>query len=134
MKSALMVALPDAQVFRNEARPQDASTAPVVILNDGDPGDPESTLGVRVWSFQHQTEVEIILQSHDNDTRDAEIDDISTAIATAILADTTIGGTVNYAQASAPTVDHEQADAGAEPHVSALIFVELWYDSASPAG
>lgn len=130
----IATALPTVQVYRNQALPVELVTQPVAILRDGDPGVPEQTLSVVVYSFVHQAELELLVQDEGDDNRDQEIDDMASNIATAIAADPTLGGTVIYAKPGAPVPDHEQTETGAEPIASAFMTIELWYDSASPTG
>ena len=47
-----------AAVRRNEALPQTVPAGGLVILRDGDPGEPDVTLDLRTEFYSHRAEVE----------------------------------------------------------------------------
>ena len=137
LETAVAAAVTPTSVVRNEPRPQEVgafSGAALVIMRDGDPGLPEQTLGVVTYSWQHQVELEILVQRQNNLDRANVIDDLTNAIGVALDADTMLSGAVDHARPGGVLVDHDQEEAGTVPYGTGLMIVELWYETTLPTG
>jgi hypothetical protein len=55
---ARLQAIPVATIRRNEALPQAVPAGGLVILRDGDPGEPDVTLNPRTEFYSHRAEIE----------------------------------------------------------------------------
>ena len=51
-----------ASVLRDEVLPERIPPAGLIILRDGQPGEPEVTLSPLRYHFQHRAELEVIVQ------------------------------------------------------------------------
>lgn len=86
---------------RNTVIPLRVPARGLIILRDGDPGQPEVTLSPLTYHYEHAAEIEIYAQAG-KDEIDAALDATRTAIGAAILADRTLGGTCDWVEPSAP--------------------------------
>ena len=95
---ARLSALP-ATALRGEVLPERVPTAGLLILRDGEPGEPEVTLSPLVYHYRHRAEIEAIVQGAN---RDADFDDLCASIGALIAADRTLGGLCDWIEAEAP--------------------------------
>ncbi len=137
LTTVIRTAVDPVTVLRNEPRPQEVAGYPrqaLLIVGDGDPGIAEQTLGVKSYFWTHSVELEIIVQRGDSDLRAEEIDDLASSIGSAVTADTTLGGTVQYVRPGGVLPTHDQDDAGTVPYGVGLMLIELWYETDTPTG
>ncbi|SLN77664.1 hypothetical protein ROA7023_04468 [Roseisalinus antarcticus] len=71
----------------------------LLILRDGEPGEPEVTLSPLRYRYQHRAEIEAVVQGAD---RDVAFDTLTGSIGTALAADRTLGGLCDWVEAEAP--------------------------------
>jgi hypothetical protein len=72
---ASLETIPDAIVERNSALPEKIPAGGLIILRDGDPGEPEQALGgFGSTYYQHAIETEVYLEEGDAAARDAAFD------------------------------------------------------------
>jgi hypothetical protein len=64
----------DATVLRNEALPERIPDGGLIILRDGDPGEPETLLSPLSYYWQHRALVEAVVQKGDQAARDLALD------------------------------------------------------------
>jgi len=88
-----------AATLRGEVLPERVPTDGLLILRDGEPGEPEITLSPLRYHYQHRVEVEAVVQGAD---RDATFDALCASIGVAIAADRTLGGFCDWVEAEAP--------------------------------
>jgi hypothetical protein len=129
---ALLETLPDAAVERNSVLPEKVPDGGLIILRDGDPGEPEQALGgFGNAYYQHTVEVEVYVEEGDAAARDAAFDDLLQQIGAALEADPTLGGL-----AFGLTFGRPEAAIEAVPGASALktgtISVMLDYEAETP--
>ncbi len=62
LKTVLVAACPGADVKRNADVPTDVGPGGLVILRDGDPGEPEVTLSPPSYAYEHRAVVEIVIE------------------------------------------------------------------------
>jgi hypothetical protein len=84
--TALLETVPNTVVERNSALPEKIPDGGLIILRDGDPGEPEQSLGgFGSTYYQHAVEVEIYLEEGDAAARDAAFDDLLQQVAVSAL-------------------------------------------------
>lgn len=121
-----------AEVARNAVLPSRVPTAGAIILRDGDPGDPETSLSPLAYHYEHVAAVEVIVTGSDA-TRDTIFDALVQAVGAAITADRSLGGLCDWVDATAPA-PLDLAIEGAAPMKAATIPVALFYVTGSPVG
>ena len=125
----LLKTLP-ATALRGEVLPERVPAAGLLILRDGEPGEPEVTLSPRAYHYQHRAEIEAVVQGADIDTA---FDTLCASIDTMLAADRTLGGLCDWVEAEAPRpVDLPME--GAASLKAAVIPVVLHYSTADPLG
>lgn len=118
-----------ALVLRDEVLPERIPAAGLIILRDGQPGEPEVTLSPLRYHYQHRAELEVVVQAGTG--RASALDDLITAIGAAIEADPTLGGLCDWVDPEAPaSVDLPVA--GAAALKAAAITVVLHYTTIGP--
>ena len=80
-----------ASVKRNEALPQSVSAGGLVILRDGDPGEPDVTLNPVHLFYSHCTEIKAFVPQLPSDGGEARLDVLLGDIGTALTADRSLG-------------------------------------------
>ena len=137
-----------ALTLRDEVLPERIPAAGLIILRDGQPGEPEVTLSpLRYhyqhraeleaevtlsplrYHYQHRAELEVVVQA--GTSRASAFDDLIVAIGTALEAERTLGGLCDWVEPEAPaTVDLPVE--GAAALKAALITVVLHYTTTGP--
>ena len=88
----LLGTVPDAVVERNSALPEKVPGGGLIIVRDGDPGDPEQALGgFGNAYYQHAVEIEVYVEEGDAAGRDAAFDGLLQQIGAALEIDPTLG-------------------------------------------
>lgn len=124
---ARLSALP-ATALRGEVLPERVPAAGLMILRDGEPGEPEVTLSPLRYHYQHRAEIEAVVQGADRDTAFAAL---CASIGTLIVVDRTLGGLCDWIEAEAPRPVDLPVD-GAASLKAAVITVILHYSTADP--
>ena len=120
-----------ASVLRDEVLPERIPPAGLIILRDGQPGEPEVTLSPLRYHFQHRAELEVIIQSAND--RATAFDTLIAAIGTALAADRTLGGLCDWIEAEAPASVDLPVE-GAVSLKAAIVTVVLHFPTADPLG
>ena len=124
---ARLSALP-ASALRGEVLPERIPAAGLLILRDGEPGEPEVTLSPLRYHYEHRAETEVVVQGT---TRDSTFDTLCASIGTALAADRTLGGLCDWIEAEAPRPVDLPVE-GAASLKAAVIPVVLHYSTADP--
>jgi hypothetical protein len=124
---ARLSALP-ATALRGDVLPERVPTAGLLILRDGEPGEPEVTLSPLRYHYQHRAEIEAVVQGA---TRDTGFDTLCASVGAAIAADRTLGGLCDWIEAEAPR-PVDLAVEGAASLKAAVITVVLHYTATDP--
>jgi hypothetical protein len=119
-----------ATALRGEVLPERVPAAGLLILRDGEPGDPEVTLSPLRYHYQHRAEIEAVVQGTE---RDAAFDTLTASVGTALAADRTLGGLCDWVEAEAPR-PVDLAVEGAANLKAAVIPVVLHYSTDDPLG
>ena len=129
---ALLETVPGAVVERNSVLPEKVPAGGLIILRDGDPGEPEQALGgFGNAYYQHAVEIEVYVEEGDAAVRDAAFDDLLQQIGAALEADPTLGGLAFGLTYGRPETSIE-AVAGAPAIKSATLTVTVDYETAAP--
>jgi hypothetical protein len=124
-------ALPvNAVLERNATLPMRLPESGVIILRDGDPGEPEVTLSPLAYHYQHRAEIDILVD-RPPPAADAAFDTLKRQIGAALDADRTLGGLCDWVEGLAPA-PLALAVEGAESMKAATITVLLHYSAADP--
>ena len=85
---ALLETVPGATVQRNSVLPEKIPGGGLIILRDGDPGEPEQALGgFGNAYYQHAVEIEVYVEEGDAAARDAAFDALLQQIGVALPCD-----------------------------------------------
>lgn len=117
-------------VLRGDVLPERVPAVGLLILRDGDPGEPELTLSPLTYHYQHRAEIEVVVQGAG---RDAAFDMLCASIGAAIAGDRTLGGLCDWMEAEAPQPADLPVE-GAASLKAAVIPVVLHYSTADPLG
>jgi hypothetical protein len=128
----LLETIPDAVVERNSVLPEKVPDGGLIILRDGDPGEPEQALGGFANAYyQHGVEIEVYVEEGAAAARDTAFDDLLRHIGVALDADPTLGGMAFGMTYGRPEISIE-AVTGAPAIKSATLIVTIEYETASP--
>jgi hypothetical protein len=101
----------------------------LLILRDGEPGEPEVTLSPLRYYYQHRAEIEAVVQGTND--RDAAFDTLCASIGLVITDDRTLDGLCDWVEAEAPQPVDLPVE-GAAGLKAAVIPVVLHYSTADP--
>lgn len=130
---ALLQTITDATILRNEALPERIPDGGLIILRDGDPGEPETLLSPLSYYWQHRALVDVVVQKGDQAARDLALDGLYRMIALAIANDRTLGGLCDRVTPQAPD-SNVLAVEGSPQIKGAIIPIELIYVTTDPLG
>ena len=119
-----------ARALRGDVLPERIPTEGLLILRDGEPGEPEVTLSPLAYHYQHRAEIEAVVQGPD---RDADFDTLTASIGAALTEDRTLGGLCDWVEAEAPQPVDLPVDGGTSLK-AALITIVLQYSTQDPLG
>ena len=86
-------------MVRGEVLPERVPAAGLLILRDGDPGEPAVTLSPLRYHYQHRAEIEAVVQAGTG--RDAAFDTLTAGVGILVSADRTLGGLCDWVEAEA---------------------------------
>jgi len=105
IKSLLSSALPNADVRRNLAKPERIPPGGLVVIRDGDPGEPEVMLSPLVYVYSHRISIELAAYETSSQSPEQVLDEMLGAIGVAVSGDRTLGGLCDFIEAQAPSTD-----------------------------
>ena len=117
-----------AAALRGDVLPERVPADGLLILRDGEPGEPEVTLSPLAYHYQHRAEIEAVVQGAD---RDAAFDTLTASISSALAADRTLGGLCDWVEPEAPASVDLPVE-GAAALKAAIITVVLHYTTTGP--
>jgi hypothetical protein len=118
-----------AQTLRDEVLPERIPAAGLIILRDGQPGEPEVTISPLRYHYQHRAELEVVVQASNG--RATAFDRLIAAIGTALETDRTLGGLCDWVEPEAPASVDLPIE-GAAALKAAVITVVLHYTTTGP--
>ena len=119
-----------AKALRGDVLPERVPADGLLILRDGEPGEPEVTLSPPAYHYEHRAEIEAVVQGDD---RDELFDNLCASVGTALATDRTLGGLCDWVEAEAPRPVDLPVE-GAASLKAAVILVVLHYSTADPLG
>jgi hypothetical protein len=129
---ALLETVPDAAVQRNDVLPEKVPGGGLIIVRDGDPGEPDQALGgFGNAYYQHAVEVEVYVEEGDAAARDVAFDALLQQIGVALETDPTLGGLAFGLTYGRPEPSIEPI-AGAPAIKSATLSVTIDYETDAP--
>ena len=129
---ARLEAVPGATVKRETPLPETVPACGLIILRDGDPGEPEMLISPPTYLWQHKAEIEVIVSSGAGNANTA-LDDLLVALGQALDTDRSLGGRADWLDWGAPKT-HDLAIDGAASLKGAIVPVTIHYASATPLG
>jgi len=126
----LLHTVPHVPLLRGEVMPERVPPAGMMILRDGDPGEPGVTLSPLMYHYQHRAEIEAVVQG---EGRNTTFDALCVSIGAVIAADRTLGGRCDWIEPEAPRPIDLPVE-GAASFKAAVIPVILHYSTADPLG
>jgi hypothetical protein len=131
VKALVAAALPGAEVKRNLAKPERIPPGGLVVIRDGDPGEPDVTLSPVSYLYTHRIPVEIAAFESATLTREEVVDEMLAAIGAAIIANRRLGGLVDWIEAEAPTSEDIETT-GSQAGRFADVVIVATYATAHP--
>ena len=129
---ARLETVPDATVKREASLPEMVPAGGLIILRDGDPGDPEVLLSPPAYLWQHQAEIEVIVSGGPSEANSA-LDGLLMAVGLALAGDRSLGGLADWLDWGGPKT-HDLAIDGAAGLKGAVVPVTIHYASDNPLG
>lgn len=120
--------IPHVPVLRGEISPERIAPSGLLILRDGEPGEPEVTLSPLTYHYRHMAEIEAFVQVAD---RDFAFDALCASIGGALASDRTLGGLCDWMEAQAPQPVDLPVE-GAAGVRAAVVKVTLYYATRDP--
>lgn len=109
--TTIAAALPGVKVERNADKPERIPLNGLVVIRDGEAGEPEEvTLSPLTYFYAHRVGVEIAVLADASASREQRLDAILGAIGAAVAANRTLGGLVDFVEVTAPFTDDLEAD------------------------
>ena len=118
-----------ALTLRDEVLPERIPAAGLIILRDGQPGEPEVTLSPLRYHYQHRAELEVVVQAPNG--RATAFDSLIASIGAALEADRTLGGLCDWVEPEAPASVDLPVE-GAAALKAAVIMINLHYTTTGP--
>jgi hypothetical protein len=120
-----------AKVRRNEVLPEKVPASGLVILRDGDPGEPDVTLNPRTEFYAHRVEFEVYVPTNPAGGGEAALDALLKLIGMALRIDPSLGGLAENLTPSAPETGALGIE-GAAPVLTARLIVTVEYLVSDP--
>jgi hypothetical protein len=105
IKALLSLALPNADVRRNLAKPERIPPGGLVVIRDGDPGEPEVMLSPLVYVYSHRIPIELAAYETSSQSPEQVLDEMLGAIGVAVSGDRTLSGLCDFIETQAPSTD-----------------------------
>jgi hypothetical protein len=131
VKTLVAASLPGAEVKRNLAKAERIPPGGLVVIRDGDPGEPEVTLSPLSYLYSHRIPLEIAAYESATLTRERALDAMLAAIGTEVKANRTLGGLCDWIEAEAPVTNDIEAQ-GALPGRFADLAILAVYATTDP--
>ena len=118
-------------VLRNEPLPTKIPASGLLILRDGDAGEPEITLSPTRYHYAHVAELEVLVQKPKPDERDAALDALLVTLGDVLSINTTLSGAVDFMSIGSPEFLTETVE-GAPAIKAAVVPITLEYTTLNP--
>lgn len=131
VRSLVAAALPLAGVRRNLDKPERIPSGGLVIVRDGDPGEPEVLLSPLSYTYSHRVVLELAAYASDPLTREQVLDAMLAAIGAAVITDRTLGGLCLFLDTEAPSSDNLETLGAASARWAEAVIVAT-YTTSNP--
>lgn len=121
------------KVLRNEVLPEKVPVGGLLILRDGDPGEPETLLSPLSYYWQHIASLEVLVQAGEAVERDQIMDSLFQNIVATLATDQTLGGLCDRVTPHAADTSSVAIE-GASNVKAAIVPIELIYTTTSQLG
>lgn len=123
-------ALEHLVVLRNATLPVKIPNKGLVVLRDGNVGEPQILLSPVCYVFYHRAEIEVLIQQAEDADNDRRLDLILEHIGKIIMIDPTLSGLIDHMHAEAPEFIEQPVDGGLTIK-GAIVPIVLEYVSTS---
>ena len=120
-----------ARVRRNEVLPERVPAEGLIIVRDGEPGEPDVTLNPRTEFYAHRVEIEAYVTRDATGGGEAALDALLGAVGAALRIDPSLDGLAENLTPSAPETG-ALAIEGAAPVLTARLAVTVEYLVSDP--
>ena len=120
-----------ATALHDEVLPERIPSAGLIILRDGQPGEPEVTLSPLRYHYQHRAELVVIVQAPEN--RATAFDILIASTGAVLTVDRSLGGLCDLVEPEAPASVDLPVE-GAVALKAAVVAVILHYSTSNPLG
>ena len=120
-----------ATVRRNEVLPEKVPAAGLVILRDGDPGEPDVTLNPRTAFYSHRVELELFVMQPTASGGETLLDALIADVHAALAPDPSLGGLAENLVVTAPETGVLAVE-GAAPILTARLTIIVDYLVSDP--
>ncbi|TGD61981.1 acyl-CoA transferase [Tabrizicola sp. WMC-M-20] len=118
-----------ALVLRDEVLPERIPAPGLIILRDGQPGEPDVTLSPLRYHYQHRVELEVVVRASTD--RTSTFDTLIGSIGAALEADRTLGSLCDWVEPEAPASVDLPVE-GAAALKAGVITIVLHYTTTDP--
>jgi hypothetical protein len=127
-------ALDDVEIVRNIDSPAKIPENGLIVIRDGNPGEPDQVLGGFTNTYYaHTIEIEVYAQGEPDSVRDALFDSLLAALGTALETDKTFGGAIDGMMYGLPDTATESAEGG-QGIKQGTVLLTAEYSAPSPLG
>ncbi len=119
-------------VERNAEVPKKIPADGLLILHDGDAGEPDVVMSPTTYEYEHRAELDCVVQKGTPAARDTAFDTLMALVSTAINADTTLGDAVQLVRYEAPDMEQLGDLEGADDLKAATVPIILYYSTTDP--
>lgn len=126
-----VAALPAADVSRNRPKATEVGPGGLVVIHDGDPGEPEIYLSPLSYTWSRRVVIDVAAFESPTQTREQVLAGIFAAIRVRIEADRTLGGLCEWIEPEAPVTNDAQTQ-GTEAIRWAQFGLVCVYTTSSP--
>lgn len=104
--------LTEVEVKRNEMLPLKIPDGGLVVLRDGNIGEPTILLSPPCFLYQHRAEIEVVVQQTSAADNDAQLDRILEKIGQLIMDNVTLSGLIDHMHAAPPEFIEQSVEGG----------------------
>jgi len=127
----ILATIDGPKIQRGGTLPERVPQGGIIILRDGDPGEPEILLSPPEYIYEHLAEAEVVVDAATPQVRDSLLDGLLAAIGAAIAADRSLEGLCDFVLPAAPE-PAELAIEGAPGFKAAIVPIALHYGTPDP--
>ncbi|MDY4842008.1 MAG: acyl-CoA transferase [Alphaproteobacteria bacterium] len=107
-----LLALKNVDVRRNEVLPLKIPASGLVVLRDGNIGEPTILLSPPCFLYQHRAEIEVVVQQTSAADNDAQLDCVLEKIGQLIMSNVTLSGLIDHMHAAPPEFIEQSVEGG----------------------